>query len=109
MTRLKFNDEGKVYNHLKILRQADPKINKAGNKESRVEVECLLCGTLKNMSWSKVKSGWTKTCGCTFFGARKDITGQRFGKLVAVEKSPYNEKWVGSFGNAPVIAGMRQI
>lgn len=85
MTRLKFNDEGKVYNHLKILRQADPKINKAGNKESRVEVECLLCGTLKNMSWSKVKSGWTKTCGCTFFGARKDITSQRFGKLVAVE------------------------
>lgn len=83
MTRLKFNDEGKVYNYLKILYQAEPRINKAGNKESRVIVECLLCGTTKNLSWSKVKSGWTKTCGCTFFGARKDITGERFGKLVA--------------------------
>ena len=85
MTRLKFNDEGKVYNHLKILHKADSRINNSGNKETRVIVECLLCGNTKNLSWSKVKSGWTKTCGCTSFGARKDITGQRFGKLVAKE------------------------
>ena len=60
LTRLKFNDEGKVYNHLKILHKADSRINNSGNKETRVIVECLLCGNTKNLSWSKVKSGWTK-------------------------------------------------
>lgn len=84
LTRLKFNDEGKIYNHLKILSKAEPRINKSGNKESRVNVECLLCGTTKNLSWSKVKSGWTKTCGCASLGKRKDITGERFGMLTTV-------------------------
>ena len=85
MAKLKFNDEGVIYNSLKILRQVEPRITKAGNKEARVEAECLLCGKVKNLSWSKVKAGHTKTCGCASFGKRKDLSGQRFGLLTAIE------------------------
>lgn len=85
MTRLKFNDEGKIYNNLKIIKEAPSRINSGGNKETRVEVECLVCGTHKEVTWSKVKSGHTKSCGCISEGRRKDIAGQRFGSLVAVQ------------------------
>ena len=47
LAKLKFNDEGVIYNSLKILRQVEPRITKAGNKEARVEAECLLCGKVK--------------------------------------------------------------
>lgn len=95
MTRLKFTDEGRVYNKLKIVKQVAPRINSAGNKETRVEVECLACGTHKEVAWSKVKSGHTKSCGCTAESRRKDITNQRFGSLVAIESTGVKKK--GSF------------
>ena len=47
MTRLKFNDAGKIYNKLKIIREVNPRFNSSGNKETRVEVECLACGKHK--------------------------------------------------------------
>lgn len=95
MTRLQFNDEGKVYNSLKIIRKVAPRITSSGNKETRVEVECLACGTYKEVAWSKVKSGHTKSCGCIAEGRRKDITGTRFGSLVA--QFSLNKKKKGSF------------
>lgn len=95
MTRLQFNDEGKVYNNLKIIGKVAPRVISNGNKETRVEVECLACGTHKEVAWSKVKSGHTKSCGCTAEARRKDITGQRFGSLVALESTGVKKK--GSF------------
>lgn len=92
MTRLQFNDEGKVYNNLKIIAKVAPRITPSGNKETRVEVECLACGTHKEVAWSKVKSGHTKSCGCTAEARRKDITGQRFGSLVAIESTGVKKK-----------------
>ena len=95
MTRLQFNDEGKVYNNLKIIGKVAPRVTSNGNKETRVEVECLACGTHKEVAWSKVKSGHTKSCGCTAEARHKDITGQRFGSLVALESTWVKKK--GSF------------
>lgn len=91
MPRLKFDDEGKIYNSLRIVKKVDPRVTSSGNKETRVEVECLFCGTHKELAWNKVKSGHTKSCGCISEGKRKDITGQRFGLLVAV-KSLHTKK-----------------
>lgn len=95
MTRLKFNDEGKIYNSLKIIKEAPSIINSSGNKQTMVEVECLVCSKVKVVRWSKVKSGHTKSCGCVSIGRRKDITGERFGKLTVV--SSLGEKSRGSF------------
>ena len=49
------------------------------------------CGTIKNIIGYSLTSGDTKSCGCQkrfLCGERKvkDLTGQRFGKLVAQEK-----------------------
>lgn len=90
MTRLKFNDEGKVYNNLKIIKKVEPRITPSGDKETRVEVECLVCGTLKSVAWHKVKKGVTKSCGCVAEGRRKDITGFQYGMLTA--KEPTEER-----------------
>lgn len=84
MVKQVFNDEGVIYNNLKILRKVEPRITPNGDKETRVEAECLVCGKVKNLAWHKVKNGKTKSCGCISPGRRKDISGQRQGKLVAV-------------------------
>ena len=87
MVKQVFNDEGAIYNHLKIIQKVEPRITPNGDRETRVQVECLLCGTHKEMAWHKVRSGRNKTCGCTSFGRQKDIQGLRQGKLVAVKST----------------------
>lgn len=53
------------------------------------------CGTLRTVATVKLKNGSTQSCGCKkrkiFSGA--DLTGQRFGRLVALypRKKEYNE------------------
>jgi hypothetical protein len=52
-----------------------------------------VCGNEKAILGAHLRSGVTKSCGCTQYalnnGGRKpkDLTGQRFGKLVVIEKS----------------------
>lgn len=87
MVKQVFNDEGVVYNYLKILRKTEPRVNKNGDRETRVEVECQLCGTIKDMAWHKVKSGRNKTCGCTSFKRQRNLTGQKVGMLTAVKST----------------------
>ena len=43
------------------------------------------CGNIKPMAVSKLKKRKEPTCGC---GLSLDITGKRFGKLVAISKAP---------------------
>lgn len=43
------------------------------------------CGNIKPMSIQKIKNRKNPTCGC---GTSKDITGQRFGSLIALKKVP---------------------
>ena len=58
--------------------------------------ECT-CGTIKEVKMSYLLNGKSKDCGC---GRKetlskmwsKDLTGQKFGKLLVVEKIPYKDK-----------------
>jgi len=55
------------------------------------------CGNLKEVYWHNVKAGRTKSCGCQEEANRRkfrDITGQRFGKLIAL--SPTEERKDGN-------------
>lgn len=87
MVKQVFNDEGVVYNNLKIIRKVDPKITPKGDRVTRVEAECLLCGKVKEYTWSKVKGGYTKSCGCTAPNRQRNIEGMRQGKLVAIKST----------------------
>lgn len=55
------------------------------NKNTRWMCRCN-CGSLRVVAAAKLKSGATQSCGCkrqkSFTG--KDLTGQRFGRLIAV-------------------------
>ena len=92
MVKQVFNDEGVIYNNLKVLRKTEPRITPGGDRETRIDAECLVCGTVKNFAWHKVKQGRAKSCGCVAMGRRKDITGQRQGKLVAVAPTETKKK-----------------
>jgi len=46
------------------------------------------CGKIKNISYHSLTMNQTRSCGCSRSQKRaKDISGQRFGKLVAVERT----------------------
>lgn len=92
MVKQVFKDEGKVYNNLKIICKVDPLVRENGDRVTRVTAECLFCGKVKEYTWSKIKNGSTKSCGCTSLGRRKDLTGQRQGKLVAVSSTGLRKK-----------------
>lgn len=87
MVKRVFDDEGVVYNNLKIIQKVQPKITPKGDRVTRVEAECLYCGKVKEYTWSKIKSGHTKSCGCTSPGRQKNIQGLRHGKLVAIKST----------------------
>lgn len=69
---------GAIYNFLQVLRY----LGKTG-REHRFLVKCLKCG--KEYSMSARHIGETKACSsCAQMKTEKDITGQRFGKLVVL-------------------------
>lgn len=48
------------------------------------------CGTIFSAVGSKIRNGWTKSCGClqkevTSKRTRADLTGQQFGDLIAIK------------------------
>lgn len=70
---------GETYNHIQIL-------NDLGwiNHLRKYECKCTLCGKLFTIDSGKI--GVTKSCrDCFGKSHRKDLTGQRFGRLVALE------------------------
>ena len=75
-------DIGKTYNYLTVL-----DVKKDKNKKYWL-CECALCRSKKWIRSDSVTSEKQKSCGClkqkTQFKA-KDLSGQRFGKLIAIE------------------------
>ena len=84
---------GETFGRLTVLERMD----EAQQYGSRWLCRCS-CGGIKTTTYSKLVSGHVKSCGC-LRGAppKKDITGQRFGKLTALErtgeKSGSTYKW----------------
>lgn len=72
---------GQRYGRLTVLEKTDRRLG------GRVVWKCRCnCGNVAYVTASRLKSGATKSCGCA--GAhtnRMDISGQRFGRLVALE------------------------
>lgn len=54
------------------------------------------CGKTTYTTKTKLKNGHTKSCGCLIYGhdpkRLKDITGRRFGRLVAIEHTGYTDR-----------------
>lgn len=78
---------GRQFGELKVLRRVE------NDKNNKVCWLCQCsCGNLHTVTALKLKSGSTQSCGCkrqrTFNG--KDLRGQRFGRLVAL--NPVNTK-----------------
>lgn len=75
-------DIGKTYNYLTVL-----DVKKDKNKKYWL-CECVLCGSKKWIRSDSVTSEKQKSCGClkkkTQFKI-KDLSGQRFGKLIAIK------------------------
>lgn len=74
-------EAGQRYGRLTVLEKTDQRLCE------RVVWKCRCdCGNVAYVTASRLKSGTTKSCGCA--GAhtnRMDISGQRFGRLIALE------------------------
>lgn len=59
------------------------------DKHPKYYCECD-CGGNKIIAASSLRSGYTKSCGCSSKRQGEDLTGKRFGKLVVLEKAEYH-------------------
>lgn len=50
------------------------------------------CGDIAYVSASSLKSGNTKSCGCSWKERGKDLAGMRFGRLIAIRPTDQREK-----------------
>lgn len=82
-------ESGQRYNRLTVLRKTDKRLS------GHVVWECRCdCGNVACVTSTRLKSGETKSCGCAGAHANlMDISGQRFGRLVALEAT---EKRLGN-------------
>lgn len=71
------------------------KAPKRNDKYTRWICKCD-CGNITEVRTDYLTSGHTKSCGCVKekLFKEKDITNQRFGKLIAIKKNPKNNKWI---------------
>ena len=77
---------GKTFGKLTVIERTNERINNSVVWKCRCE-----CGNYKNVPTHLLQSGHTQSCGCLVRDVQgKDITGQRFGKLIAIE--PIKEK-----------------
>lgn len=97
MAREPINLDGQVFNRLTVLEVTDQR-NTRNQHLYRCKCEC---GREHLASKKDLECGVARQCRyCAFEHMRKDITGQRFGKLVALHRgdSPegerYNKMWV---------------
>lgn len=75
--------EGTEFGLLKVLREVESLFHN-NITYRRFELECE-CGSVVVKKLRDLRNGDTKTCGCVSLGRATDLTGQRFGKLVALE------------------------
>ena len=75
---MKKNLEGQTFGELTVLKRADTK--------GRTKWTCRCsCGTVKDINEYDLISGKSKSCGCKRRRKPKDISGKRYGKLIAKE------------------------
>lgn len=72
------NEIGKIYNNWTILAEAIKK-----KKEGRKYLCRCACGNERVRSLREVKSGRSKSCGCT---KRVDLVGKKFNRLTVIEE-----------------------
>lgn len=85
---------GKTFGRLTVLEKAYTKKGKGAY------YKCLCsCGNITIVQGSMLRSGNTKSCGCINKERRQkfdDLSGQRFGKLVVLQRAPYKGKGHGT-------------
>lgn len=87
---------------VKFIKDVPAHITKGGNKKRRAIFLCPFCGTLFTSCIDAIILGRTRSCGCY---NRKvvterntiNITGQRFGKLVAIKSTGIKDTKSGCF------------
>lgn len=97
--------EGQRFGHLTVLKKLDERENRYVVWLCRCD-----CGNEIKVNTRHLMRGTVKDCGCIPENSAKrgpvaeDLTGRRFGKLVAVKK--WKVKTAGPGGNAAVTAGI---
>ena len=85
---------GRRYGRLVVLSEAEPVINKRGEKQRRFHCQCD-CGKTKVVRLDYLNRGQTKSCGCLakehsrYLAQHRpllDFTGRKFGKLTVVSE-----------------------
>lgn len=78
----KYDLTGRMFGRLTAVRCVD-------GQQSKAVWECRCeCGNVKQMNYHNLTQGCTKSCGCSRSAAQtKDLTGQRFGRLAALENT----------------------
>ncbi len=82
MSNRVFVEEGQEFGLLRVIREVDS-IFHNNITYRQFELSCE-CGSIVIKKLRDLRRGDTKTCGCVNLGRASDLTGQRFGKLVAV-------------------------
>lgn len=81
-------EPGQIYGELLVLEQADDYVSPKGKHEKRWKCKCS-CGNEYITRGTCLKTGRSTSCGCISLKKQKekmtrDLTGQRFGRLVAL-------------------------
>lgn len=89
------NLTGKQYGKLTVLKRASDHIQANGRKRIAWLCQCD-CGNLVTVVGESLTNGHTQSCGClhserTSQTHLKDLTGQKFGKLIVLERAPNQE------------------
>lgn len=87
---------GKRFGKLVVLSKGESRRTSGGQFKATWICKCD-CGNTTTVDAEKLRNGRTRSCGCAFGEVvsqkkRKDITGQRFGRLIVVKFIPMNER-----------------
>lgn len=77
---------GQKFNRLTAIRPTDKRSGRSVVWECKCE-----CGATTYVSVGSLKSGSTKSCGCTWKERGKDLAGMKFGRLTAIRATEKRE------------------
>lgn len=83
---------GKRFGKLTVIGDGKYHVLPSGAKIKKWECKCD-CGNITYVSSYYLLTGHTKSCGC-LSGRGIDLVGKRFGKLIVIEKSKNDGKWI---------------
>ncbi|MCL2322076.1 MAG: hypothetical protein FWC47_08235 [Oscillospiraceae bacterium] len=70
---------GQKFEQLTVIKPTSKRKNKYTVWECRCD-----CGNIIEVDTQRLKTGYAKSCGCIVAKPRKDITGQKFGRLTVI-------------------------